>query len=116
MDCKTTSFKKRRLASGATLIELMIAMFVGSLVLTGVVMLVAYTTRSFAALGNYMELDKKSRNTLDRMTQVIRESDGVLSWSNHELVLSYQTQPLSFTYKPRDKKLVMTETDRKSVV
>lgn len=111
MDCKTTSFKKRRLASGATLIELMIAMFVGSLVLTGVVMLVAYTTRSFAALGNYMELDKKSRNTLDRMTQVIRESDGVLSWGNHELVLSYHTKPVTFTYSSEDKNLTMTDTN-----
>src|SRR5688572_27852196 len=117
MDCRIISSNKKPGAiAAATLVELMIAILVGSLVFLVLTAIAVYTSRSFAALGNYMELDKRSRNTLDRMTQMIRESDGVLSWSNHELVLSYQTQPLSFTYKPRDKKLVMTETDRKSVV
>jgi hypothetical protein len=103
--------KKRGAIAAATLIELMIAIFIGSLVFMVLAGIAVYTSRSFAALGNYMELDKRSRNTLDRMTQIIRESDGILSWGNHELVLSYQTQPLSFTYKPSDKKLVMTETN-----
>ena len=112
MDCKITfSIKARRRNSAVTLVELLIAMFIGSLVMTALVGLSVYTARSFAALGNYMELDKRSRNTLDRMTQMIRESDGVLSWQNHELVLSYHTQPLKFTYVPNDKKLVMTETN-----
>jgi len=94
-----------------TLIELMVAVFIGSLAFTALTYVGIYTTRSFAALGNYMELDKNSRNTLDRMTQVIRESDGVLSWSNHELVVSYGTQPLRFTYIPATKKVLMTETN-----
>ena len=79
-----------------TLVELMIAAFIGSLVFLALTMVAIYTSRSFAALGNYMELDKRSRNTLDRMTQIIRESDGILSWGNHELIVSYHTQPLSF--------------------
>src|SRR5688572_30411433 len=98
MDCRiTSSNKKPRALAAVTLVELMIAISIGSLVFMMLASIVVYTSRSFAALGNYMELDKRSRNTLDRMTQIIRESDGVLSWSNHELMLSYQTQPLSFT-------------------
>lgn len=112
MDCKTTSFSRTRRSQRAlTLVELLIAMFITSLLMVGLTSLTVYTARSFAALGNYMELDKRSRNALDRMTQLIRESDGVLSWSNHELVLSHHTQPLSFTYSPSDKRLVMTETN-----
>ena len=112
MDCRIISSNKKPGAiAAATLVELMIAILVGSLVFLVLTAIAVYTSRSFAALGNYMELDKRSRNTLDRMTQMIRESDGVLSWSNHELVLSYQTQPLSFAYKPSDKQLVMTETN-----
>jgi hypothetical protein len=111
MDCRTTSLTKRRQASAFTLVETMIATVIGSLVFTALILMGVYTTRSFAALGNYMELDKKSRNALDRMTQVIRESDGVMSWSNHELVLSYHTQPLIFTYDKGQKKLFMTETN-----
>jgi Tfp pilus assembly protein PilW len=90
---------------------LLIAIFIGSLVAIALGMLGIYATRSFAALANYMELDKNSRNTLDRMTQIIRESDGVLSWQNHEIVLSYHSQPLSFAYSPDDKKLFMTDTN-----
>jgi hypothetical protein len=112
MDCRiTSSNKKPRALAAVTLVELMIAISIGSLVFMMLASIVVYTSRSFAALGNYMELDKRSRNTLDRMTQMIRESDGILSWGNHELVLSYQTQPLSFAYRPADKTLVMTDTN-----
>ncbi|MGZ8898583.1 MAG: PilW family protein [Limisphaerales bacterium] len=111
MDCKITFLTNRRSQCAMTLVELLVAVFIGSLLMTGVAALSIYTARSFAALGNYMELDKNSRNTLDRMTQLIRESDGVLDWTKHELVLSYKTQPLTFKYLPSDKKLVMTETN-----
>ena len=112
MDCRiTSSNKKRRSLAAVTLVELMIAISIGSLVFLILAAITVYTARSFAALGNYMELDKRSRNTLDRMTQIIRESDGILSWGNHELILSYNAQPLSFTYTPGNKKLVMTETN-----
>jgi Tfp pilus assembly protein PilW len=112
MDFRNTSLnKKRRAMAALTLIELMVAMAIGSLVFMVLGTISVYTARSFAALGNYVELDKRSRNTLDRMTQIIRESDGILSWGNHELVLSYNAQPLSFTYTPGDKRLVMTETN-----
>src|SRR5687768_3744442 len=99
MDCKITSLtKQRRKTIGMTLMEMLIALLIGSFVLGGLLALGSYTTRSFAALGNYMELDKNSRNTLDRMTQIIRESDGLLDWSNHQITLSYHTKPMSFTY------------------
>src|SRR6187402_2959804 len=98
MDCRITSSNKKRYSLAAvTLVELMIAIFIGSLVFIVLATVAVYTSRSFAALGNYMELDKRSRNTLDRMTQIIRESDGILSWGNHELTVSYNAQPLSFT-------------------
>lgn len=94
-----------------TLMEVLIATLIGAFVLGGMLSLGIYTTRSFAALGNYMELDKNSRNTLDRMTQIIREGDGLLDWSNHHITLSYHTKPLSFTYSPTNKTLVMTDTN-----
>ena len=107
----TSSNKKRRSRAALTLVETMIAMFISSLVFMVLAGVIVYTSRSFAALGNYMELDKRSRNTLDRMTQIIRESDGILSWSNHELTLSYHSLPLSFTYTPGDKRLTLTDTN-----
>jgi type II secretory pathway pseudopilin PulG len=110
MDCKITSFSKKR-RSAMTIVELLIALSIGSIVLVALGILTVHTSRSFVALSNYMELDRHSRNTLDRMTQIIREADGVMSWLNHEIVLSYHGKPISFTYQPTAKNLVMTHTN-----
>ena len=96
MDCKITSFSNKKRAFAFTMIELLVAMSIGVLVLAALSVLSIYTMRSFTALSNYMELDKNSRNTLDHMTQIIREADGVLSFDNHNLQLSFHAMPLSF--------------------
>jgi len=111
MDCKITSFSNKKRAFAFTMIELLVAMSIGVLVLAALSVLSIYTMRSFTALSNYMELDKNSRNTLDHMTQIIREADGVLSFDNHNLKLSFHAMPLSFTYSPDIKQLTMTDTN-----
>ena len=58
-----------------------------------------------------MELDKNSRNALDRLTQVTREADGVMDWNSHSVVLSYHKQQLSFDYSPDTQLLTMTDTN-----
>jgi prepilin-type N-terminal cleavage/methylation domain-containing protein len=108
MDFKIISFSKKRRAA-MTMIEVLIALSIASLIMVALGMLTVHTSRSFLALGNYVELDRNSRNTLDRMTQIIREADGVMSWQNHEIVLSYHSKPISFTYSPTDKNLVMAD-------
>ena len=60
---------------------------------------------------NYMELDKRSRNALDRMTQIVREADGVSSYDEHKVELSYHSAPLSFVYSPSLKTLTMVNTN-----
>jgi len=113
MDCKITSFSKnkKRSATAFTMLELLVAMSIGFIALTAISALSIYTIRSFTALSNYMELDKNSRNTLDRMTQIIREADGVLNYDNHNVTLSFHAMPLSFTYDPGAKNLTMTDTN-----
>jgi Tfp pilus assembly protein PilW len=112
MDFKITSFSKAcRRTTAMSILELMVAMFVGFMALAAVSMLSVYTIRSFAALSNYVELDKNSRNTLDHMTQLIREADGVLNYNSHNVTLSYHNLPMSFTYTPDTKQLVLTQTD-----
>jgi Tfp pilus assembly protein PilW len=71
------------------MLELIIAATIGFLALSAVALLSIYTVRSFAAISNYMELDKNSRNALDRLTQITREADGVLDWNSHSVALSY---------------------------
>lgn len=112
MEFKITSItENRRRRAGFTMIELLVAVSVAFVALAGIGALSVFTARSFAAMGNYMELDKASRNALDRMTQIIREADGVSSYDSHAIELSYSGMPLSFTYSPGAKRLTMTNTN-----
>jgi prepilin-type N-terminal cleavage/methylation domain-containing protein len=69
-----TKGASRRCRAGVTLIELLVALGVGSLVLAGLAALMFYTGRSFAALTNYVDLDTYSRNALDTMSREIRQT------------------------------------------
>jgi Tfp pilus assembly protein PilW len=102
---------KRSSAAGFTVIEFLVATTIGAMSLAAGAALSLYTARSFAAMGNYMELDKNSRNALDKMTQIIREADGVLSYSSQAITLSYHGQNLSFNYSPSAKTLTMVNTN-----
>jgi hypothetical protein len=62
-------------------------------------------------MGNYMELDRNSRNTLDKMTKIIRESDGVISYGQHSLKLSYKGGTLSFNHSSTAQTLSMVDTN-----
>jgi len=104
------SITERRTA-GFTITEFLVAMTIGFICLAGTAALSIYTARSFAAMGNYMELDKNSRNALDKMTQIIREADGVLSFDQQSVKLSYHGIPLSFDYTPSSKVVSMTNTN-----
>jgi Tfp pilus assembly protein PilW len=116
MDFRTTFTKRRKFLRAMTIVELMIATMASSMALAGIGALSIYTARSFAAMSNYMELDKRSRNALDRMTQIVREADGVTSYDDHAIELSYHGQTLSFNFSPETKKLTMVDTNGTSRV
>lgn len=105
------TIKRCRSRSAFTILEFIMAMGIGFMAIAGVAALTIYTARSFAAMGNYMELDRNSRNALDKMTQIVREADGVLSFDPHLVQLSYQGSPLSFSYSPIAKTLSLIDTN-----
>ncbi len=71
-----------------TLVEVMIAMAIGSVVLAAIMALTFFSARSFAALSNYVDMDMKSRNALDKMSREIRQANTLLSFSPTQLVFS----------------------------
>jgi hypothetical protein len=71
-----------------TLVELMVACMIGCLILMSMVMVFSSSSRSFVAIGNYMEMDRSSRNALDRMTREIRNAKDLVSFSPTQLVLN----------------------------
>src|SRR5437763_9039902 len=99
-----TSKKFRR--RGMTLVELMFATGLGTLVLAAVMTLTVFSARSFAAVTNYIDLEVRSRGTLDRMSQEIRQADAVTVCDSTQLTLigkepvSGAGYTLTYTYRP----------------
>jgi hypothetical protein len=71
--------RNSRNLQASTLVELLMAVGVGSTLLTVIMSLVLYSARSYAALVNYVDLDNLSRNALDQMTMEIRQADRLVS-------------------------------------
>ena len=108
MECNVSSNKRRR-AAAFTLVEYLVASAVGVVLLAALMQVIFYTGRSFAALMNYTELDKYSRNALDQMIYKIRQADELKSYTTNQLVFSYfKTNELVYEYLP--EKRVLTET------
>ena len=72
----------RKRVSGLTLVEVMISVAAGSLLLAVAASLWLFGSRSFAAMGNYTDLDAKSRNALDQMSRDIRQATGVTGFQD----------------------------------
>src|SRR5438128_4971532 len=80
MDCMITSSNTNKAhRQGLTLIEVMVASGIGTLVLAAVMAITFFSARSFAAVSNYVDLDAKSRTALDKMSQEIRQADALKS-------------------------------------
>ena len=97
-----------------TLVELMVATGVGSIVLAAVMALSLFSARSFAALGNYVDLDIKSRTALDQMSSDIRQADKLTAASSTSLTFqttdpnTSNTVSLVYNYNPATQILTRT--------
>src|SRR5260221_4275798 len=70
-------------AAGFTLVEILIALGLGSLVITTVVLLYLFGLRSFTAIGNYTEMDVQSRMAMDTMLKEMRQASGVVAYNTN---------------------------------
>ncbi|PYJ08185.1 MAG: hypothetical protein DME25_02150 [Verrucomicrobia bacterium] len=83
--------------------EFMVGTGVGSLIMIAVAQITLFTARSFVAMGNYADLDRASRNTLDVMSRDIRGAKSVGYYATNQLVLTNMDGTLfSYTYQPSD--------------
>ena len=113
MDCTITFGTSKTRSRGFTLVEMLIATAVGGLVLSAVMAMSLFSARSFAAIGNYVDLDIKSRTALDTMTSDIRQADALVGASSNSLsfrmvdisVTPHATNLLRYAYDPTGKTL-----------
>jgi Tfp pilus assembly protein PilW len=66
---------------GMSLVEMAVAVGVGSIVLVLVGLLALYGLRSFAVMGNYADLDEKGRLAVDKISRDLRQATGVLRYT-----------------------------------
>ena len=105
MDFKTTSTKRERQAF--TLIEVMVASGLAVLVLFVVVILSMFSSRSFAAIANYVQMDQISQMALDKMSREVRQARRVTAVAGDRLAFEDNDRnPVSFVYNAQDKTLV----------
>jgi len=77
---------------GFTLVEMLVALGIGSVVLLAICALSIYSARCFLALGNYSDLDAQSRNTVDVIGRDIRQATALLDFKANS-----STRYLTFT-------------------
>ena len=77
-----TEVSRGKRVSGMTLAEVMVSVGLGSMVLAMAGSLWIFGSRSFAAMGNYTDLDAKSRYALDLMSREIRQATAVTGFKN----------------------------------
>ena len=68
---------------GLTLIELLFAVGIGSILVAGIAALSLYGARSFSVIGNYADMDADSRQALDLLSRELRQSSAVLEFQTN---------------------------------
>lgn len=81
---------------GMTLVEMMVAVAVGSLILAVIATASMTSSLWFAALANYVDMDAKSRNALDQMSLKIRQAGALTEFSPTRLKFASPSQTNSF--------------------
>lgn len=102
-------------ALGFTLVEMMVAVAMGSLLTGGVVALGMYTSRSFNMIGNYVDLDAQSRYAADVLGQQIRDASALVAFSTNnpaylQLSNDITAQTITITYNADASTLTLAET------
>ncbi len=94
-----------------TLPEVMVAVGIGSLILSVIATVFMTSARSFVAMGNYVHLDANSRNALDHMSREIRQARGLAQFNTNSLKFIRQTNSfLIYAWSPESRKLTEWKT------
>jgi Tfp pilus assembly protein PilW len=103
--------------------ELLIGLGIGALALTAVCTLFVFQARSNASLANYIDLDIKSRNALDRISRDIRQSSRLVSYTSGRKLVFETISPttgatgrVAFVYSPDAATLTRTNSGEANIV
>jgi type II secretory pathway pseudopilin PulG len=107
MVLKNTGTDRAARRSGFTLVELMVAAALGLLACLALMLLSVYSSRSFVAIANYVNMDERSQLALDKMSKEIRQVQRLTFFSPTSVTFQdADGQPLQFAYDPGARTLV----------
>ena len=101
-----------------TLVEIMVATAIGTLILAAAGSLMIYNARSLAALTNYADLDRYSRGAVDKLSQDIRQSTDLIAFTSTEIQFnaSRGRSNITYTYYPDSKTLVRRQGRNREIL
>ena len=99
---KIILFSARKWCRGMTLVETLVALGISSIALVTLAAFAFYSARSFAAIGNYVDLDNTSRKAVDLMTKEIRQTGALVYYQPNVLTFTNYDDhtSLQYTYDP----------------
>jgi len=98
----------RKAVRAWTLVEMMVALGIFSIVGAAMVSLFAFGTQSFASLYNYATLDALNRHAMDTMTREIRQALAITSYNTNPATLTLingDTNTVVYTFNPNTSQL-----------
>ncbi len=100
--------KLRDTKRGFTFIETLISMALFSIAIAVTMGVFLFSSKTFAVLANFAQLDSINRMALDKMTRDIRESPGITFTSSNTLTFldtNWPPQSITYTFDPVNKLL-----------
>ena len=101
---KPASERRRSPLCGFSLVEILVASSLATMVMAGVMTAFLFIGRTSVSLRNYADLETQARNAMETFAQDVRMSSGVAWTSASSLTLSIQqgntTIPATYTYDP----------------
>jgi prepilin-type N-terminal cleavage/methylation domain-containing protein len=89
--------KMKKSSRGFSLLETMISTALFGVALAAVMAVYLYSTRSFAMLANYAQLDQDNRLALDKITRELRGAQTIVSNNANSITLEFPNSP-NITY------------------
>jgi len=109
--------RRRRGSSGWTLVEILVATGIGSIVMGSMMVVLLFSSRSFIAIANYGILNQSSRFALDTLNRDIRNGQGITAGSAVYLVMTNQVgDKFSYVYNSTNSTLTRNFTNSAGTV
>ena len=107
--------KPRPGQSASAMVELLVGLGISGIVLSQICMIWYFSSRSFVAQMNYVDMDQMSQFALDVLSREIRQTRALVSYDPGKVVFrDYDGQPLTYTFNGGE--LVRLKADKRTVL